>query len=176
MKSDIVNIDRQGNGFQEAIRQTRKTAAYGELSDKQALHLQLMAEEMLSLIGSVTGDTAASFWIEAQGSRYELHLTARRRLDKAERAQLIASTTAKQNAIATTFLGQVRDAFEEAMSAEGDRGYDSLPMDVLVDLPSGNFEDPEWDGYERSILRRVADDIRIGIKKDIVDMVVSKQF
>lgn len=53
---------------------------------------------------------------------------------------------------------------------------DELPPDVLSDIASYHLEDPEWDGYERSVLRKVADEVRIGIRRDVVEMTVSKQF
>ena len=37
-------------------------------------------------------------------------------------------------------------------------------------------EDPEWDRYERSVLKKTADDIRIGIRGKKVDMTVVKRF
>ena len=37
-------------------------------------------------------------------------------------------------------------------------------------------EDSEWDRYERSILRKFADEIRIGVKGGLVDIEVVKVF
>ena len=38
------------------------------------------------------------------------------------------------------------------------------------------YQGAEWDGYERSILRRLADDVKIGIRGGMVEMTVSKRF
>ena len=37
-------------------------------------------------------------------------------------------------------------------------------------------EDREWDGYEQSILRRVADNIKVAIRGGLVDLTVTKSF
>ena len=46
MKSDIIRIDNQGSGFQDALAETAKAAQYRELNHKEALQLQLCTEEM----------------------------------------------------------------------------------------------------------------------------------
>ena len=35
---------------------------------------------------------------------------------------------------------------------------------------------PEWDGYERSVLRKVADTVKIAIRGGVVAMTVSKDY
>ena len=172
MRSDIVNIDNSGLGFRYAIEQVKKVAAYKELDEGEAVTLQILTEEMLSLARSITGELDASFWIETEGARADLHMTTKAVLDKEKRAELIASSTSRKNESAKTFLGRLRDRFEEAMTAEASH-FDPA-ADLLSDLPGGVGDTPEWDGYERSILKQLADDIKIGIRKDIVEITVSK--
>lgn len=177
MKSNVINIDNQGNGFENTIEEARKVAAYEALSHKDSLHLQLCAEEMLSLIRSVTGELKASFWIETEGKTFCLHLSTQTVLDKEKRAQLLASSTSGKNEAAKSFLGQLRDLFEQALAAETSHNSD-LPEDVLDDLANHTIEctDPEWDEYEQSTLRKLANTIKIGIRGDAVDMTVITSF
>ena len=177
MKSNVINIDNQGNGFENTIEEARKVAAYEALSHKDSLHLQLCAEEMLSLIRSVTGELKASFWIETEGKTFCLHLSTQTVLDKEKRAQLLASSTSGKNEAAKSFLGQLRDLFEQALTAEANHNSD-LPDDVLDDLANHTIEctDPEWDEYEQSTLRKLANTIKIGIRGGTVDMTVITSF
>ena len=49
----------------------------------------------------------------------------------------------------------------------------------LVDVDNDPFnpdDEPEWDGYERSILKKLADEVKIGIQGHTVDITVSKRF
>ena len=176
MKSDVIVIDNSGKGFENAVAETRKVAEYQELNGKDVLHLELMTEEMLSLVRSVTGEMQASFWIETEGTHYDLHLTTKTVMDKEKRYLLISSASSRKNEAAKTFLGYLRNAFEEAMAAEVDHSYNDLPQDILNDLANHPIEDPEWDGYERSVLRKVADNVKIAIRGGVVDMTVSKDF
>ena len=82
MVSDIIRIDNRGIGFREAVNETKKAAEYRGIDRKASLQLQLITEEMLSLARSVTGEMQASFWLENDGNRFEMHLTTKTVIDK----------------------------------------------------------------------------------------------
>ena len=173
MRSDLINIDNCGNGYQDALDQTAKAAQFRDLSRKEALRLRICAEEMLSLARSVTGELQARFWLESEGKKFDLHLSTKTVMDREKRENLIASATSRRNEAANSFLGKLRDAFEAAMVSEQDN---SIPEDVLDDLANHPIEIPEWDEYEQSILRNAADTVKIAIRGGFVDMTVSKSF
>ena len=173
MKSDVIKIDNSGNGFQDALIQTTKSAQFRNLSHKETLQLRLCAEEMLSLARSVTGEMQASFWVESSGKQFDMHLSTKTVMDREKRENLLASATSRKNEAATTFLGKLRDAFEQAMLS--DVTY-SIPEDALDDLANHPIEIPEWDEYEQSILRKVADEVKIAIRGDMVDMTITKKY
>lgn len=176
MKSDVIKIDNQGNGFAEALQTTQKIAEFQGLNKKETIQLKIVTEEMLSLVRSVTGEMQASFWLESTGKAFDLHMATKTVMDREKRYQLISSTTARKNEITNTFLGKLRNAIEEAMASEPDKSGSELPQDVVDDLPNHYIEDVEWDGYERSVLRGLADRVSIGIRGGLVDVTVSKKF
>ena len=173
MKSDIIKIDNSGNGFQDALAQTTKTAQFRNLTHKETLQLRLCAEEMLSLARSVTGEMQATFWLESEGRKFDMHLSTKTVMDKEKRDNLIASATSRKNEAATTFLGKLRDAFEKAMVSEVDY---NIPEDAIDDLANHPIVIPDWDEYEQSILREVADEVKIAVRGDMVDMTIAKSF
>ncbi len=175
MKSDVITINNQGSGFESAVAETRKVAAYTGLEGQDSLRLELITEEMLSLAHSVTGEMEASFWIENEGKVFQMHMATKTIMDKEKRYLLLSSATSRKNEAANSFLGKLRDIFEEAMLAEVDHS-DDIPYDELPDLANHPIEDTEWDGYERSVLRRMADNIKVGIRGGLVDMTVTKKF
>ena len=176
MKTDVIEINSQGTGFENAVSATQKAAAYNGLTEKETIQLLLCSEEMLSLIRSVTGETNASFWLESEGKKYTLHLTTKTVMDKDKRAQLLWSASSGKNEAAKGFLGMLRNALEEAMTSDVDRSCYDLPADLAADLAYHTVEEQEWNGYERSVLRRMANDIKIGIRGGVVEMIVVKDF
>lgn len=176
MKTDVIKIDNRCAGFDDAVLETRKAAEFRNANKKESVQLQLMTEEMLSLIHSLTGEQKASFWLESEGKKFELHLTTNTVLDREKRFQLISSSTSNKNEAAASFLGRIIDAIEQAAASEPDQSLDSVPDEAIDDVYNRFIEDPEWDRYEQSILRRLADSIKVFIRGDLVHITVSKQF
>ena len=176
MKSDIIHIDNQGNGFEEALAETAKVADFIKLDKKSALQLRICAEEMLGLARSVTGELKADFWMEAEGKCVNLHMTTKTVMDLEKRSLLISSSSAHRNEAANSFLGKLRDRFEEAMIEEPDYSNRDLPKNATLDISLSHSDNGEWDGYEKSILKNLADNIKISIRGGKVDMNVTKSF
>ena len=49
MKSDIIKITNHGDGFESALNETQKAAAYEELTAKETIQIELLTEEILRL-------------------------------------------------------------------------------------------------------------------------------
>ncbi|MBQ6342456.1 MAG: hypothetical protein IJI41_04980 [Anaerolineaceae bacterium] len=176
MKTDVIKIDNMGNGFTEAIKQCEIIGAWNNLSHKDQMHLQLLTEEMLSLARSITGEMKASFWIENDGKNYELHMTTKTVMDAEKRYLFIESSSSKKNEAAKTILGVLRDVVELMMTPSAAPAY-PMPFELASGLSDGIYkEQPMWDGYERSILLKVADNVKVGIRGDEVDITVLKSF
>lgn len=176
MRSDIIQIDNQGNGFDRAVEETRRVARYQGLDHKQSIRLELCTEEMLSLARSVTGELNASFFMECEGKKVDLHMTTKTVMDKEKRENLLASASSRKNEAANSFIGKLRDAFERAMLSDVERTYNELPDEISKDVFGHVADDPEWDRYEQSTLRKLADEVKIAIRGDVVDMTVTKHF
>ena len=174
MKFKVITIDNKGNGFKDAVEETKKVADIQGLNDKQSLQLQLCTEELLSMARSITGEVEATFWLDNDGDKYDLNMSTETVMDAEKRALLISSSSSRKNEAATSFLGMLRDIVEQAMLSESDKEIYNLPDDVAADIVGRYIEDPEWDKYEQSILRELADDIKIYIQGGEVMMTVTK--
>ena len=133
MKSDVVVVNSQGDGFTKALEIAKNTAKYEGLSKKSTLHVQLMTEEMLSLASIVTGAESISFWIEKEGDKFAFHFSAKTVMNQEKKAELLSAATSRKNEAAKSFLGKLRDAFENAMLADPDHSED-IPEDIMGDL------------------------------------------
>lgn len=177
MKSDVIKIDNQEHGFSEAVKEAQKVAAYKGLNQKDSLRLQLCTEEVLSLVRSITGEIEASFWIEFSGSQYDLHVSANTAMDMGKRMDLLSVATSRKNEAAKSFLGMLRDIFEETMVCEVKQGND-IPSEAIDDVVNRVIvcTDAEWDRYEHSTLKKLADTIKVSIRGGAVELTVSKKF
>ena len=87
----------------------------------------------------------------------------------------MSSTSSLKNDAAKGLIGKLREKYQNAMLMSSDAPASDLAY-MNHDVFCYNRESTEWDKYERSILRRVADEIRIGIRGGNVEMIVSKRF
>ena len=176
MISDIITIDNQGRGFDNALEEAGRVAAYAGLDQKNTTRLNLLTHEMLSLARSITGELQADFWIEKVEEQFNLHMTTEIVMDAEKREMLINATTSRKNEAAKGMLGWLRDKVERMLVAQVDHSEEEVPYDLMSDVANSVFEEPEWDGYERSVLLKLADNVKIGIRGKEVDILVTKRF
>ncbi len=170
MRSAVIEVTSLGNGFTDALEETRNMAERNALSREDSLRLQLFAEEMLNLLRSVTGTMTASFWIERDGARYDLLITAETEMNRKKRQMLLASSSSGKNA-SGDFLEKLRCSFEKALASGAQNN--TVVFEKTAGAP---LKDGDWDGYEQSVLLNLADDVKIAIRGNKVKMTVSKVF
>ena len=175
MRSDTYPLQQFSTDFKAIPEMAEKAAAYNELDKRSAQRLRLLSEELICMLPPLLIYGDGSFWIENEGSQFDLHMATKTIMDKEKRYNLLSTASSRKNEAAKGFLGKLRDKLEEAMAAEVDH-EEEIPMDIIGDLANHLIENPEWDGYERSVLRRLADTIKIAIRGGQVEIIVSKNF
>jgi len=97
MKTDIIRVSSDELQIGNALQQVDKVAAYKGLSPKGAMHLRLLAEEMMGMMHSITGERDGEFWIEDNDGEFELHLRVKTWMSMEKRDQLIAASSSGKN-------------------------------------------------------------------------------
>ena len=197
MKTDVISVSSRGSRMESALLQADKVAAYKGLSAKDALHLRLLAEEALGLMRSITGETDGFFWIEDRDDEYELHLQVQAALSEDRRARLLSVSSSGKNESAKGLMGRLRAFFDwdsdedtaacsslflpdmlESSSPMLDwewsmKRYESILSSRIVQDAPGAQE--AWDELEKSVVKNVADDVRVYIRSGTVELVILKK-
>ena len=201
MKSDTIHIISNGTGIQLALGQAEKCAAYEGLGQKEVIRLRLLTEEMLGMFQALTNEVEADFWIEDNDRLFTLHLLTDTTMTGEKRDQLLAASTSGENASAKGFMSKIRDIFERALEPANDStpryfsggwyvpstysGAAEIANYAEADIWSlnqyrasldGQEGAEDWDELEKSIVARLADEVRIGILGGRVEMTIVKQF
>ena len=189
MISDVITVSSSGSRMEAALAEVGKVAAYKELPPKKALHLRLLAEEMMGLMRSVTGETDGEFWIRDEGGVYELHLRVKTLMDDEQRQKLVEASTSGENEAARGFMGRLRSFFDPTACApvfhdmfpgapvSGSLNWTMVDYRALVDqgLAKGQQGSQEaWDELEKSVVAHVADDVKVSIKGRTAEMTIVK--
>lgn len=200
MKTDVITVSSKGGQMEAALQQVDKVSSYKGLSNKNALHLRLLAEEMMAMMRSITGEAQGKFWIEDQDNTYELHLLAATRMTSTKREQLLSASTSGKNESARGFMGKLRDFFERGADEDIAAHTSPLLMPGLYEHSSTPTLDWEWsmtqyekalaygvdkkdekalkawDELEKSVVAHVADDVKVSIRNQQVEMIIIKKF
>ncbi|MBR0157233.1 MAG: hypothetical protein IJM20_06930 [Clostridia bacterium] len=201
MRSDTIHVTNGGAGFGEALSQAERVAAFKGLDAKSAIHLRLLTEEMMGIMHALTGEKEADFWIDDEGGEFSLHLSANAEMDSEMRKKLLSVSKSGKNDAARGVTGKLRDLFERFM-APGDMSIgqslaaglycESIdPEFGMTRMVPGDYwslrrysdsldrtagPDENWDELEKSVVARLADDVRIGIKGRDVEITIIKRF
>ena len=197
MKTDVISVSGQKKMMETAIGQADKVAAYKGLSEKDAMHLRLLTEEMMGLMQSVTGASEGEFWIEDEDGEYRLHLLVRTLLSTEKKEQLLSVSASGKNESAKGLMGRLREFFDWGI--DEDITSNSLFLPDMYEHTSSPMLDWEWsmrqyetalsarvakdepgaqeawDELEKSVVKKVADDVKVYIRRGTAEMVILKK-
>ena len=192
MKTDMIEVSSRGSKFDAALAQAEKVAEYKGLSHKNALHLRLLTEEMVSMLSSVAGNIKGQFWIEDEDGVYQLHLLAETDIDADKRKQLIGASTSGQNEAHRGIMGKIRAFFEPDDDLPVFYGAAISPIDDIYGETAWSMQayreqvkqymeqkrqgaTEAWDELEKSVVAHVADDVKVSIKGRTVELTIIKK-
>ncbi len=203
MKTRVTTVNSNGTGIAESFRQTELVAKAYDLPEKDSLRLRPLAEEMTGMLSAITGDVTASFWLEEKDGRFSLHLSADTKMYLDKREKLIALSSSGKNTAASGFMGKIRCLLDAVATPEAE-GLPSaldlgmIPMDgtmtgwamqpmstwsmttykqALEKRKETEGEAKEaWDELERSIVANLADEVKVAVRGDNVELVIDKAF
>ncbi|MBQ1893225.1 MAG: hypothetical protein II155_03885 [Clostridia bacterium] len=203
MRTDVITIFGTGDGISEALAETEKAAVYCGLEPKQALRLRLLAEEMTGMLRTIVTGGDYRYWIESKGKMFSLHLATDVRVGKEAYNELVKSSSSGKNDAAKGFMGRIRDvvlklrdssgailpteygyAYVEAGGCDPEMIYTSAAMfegwsmkAYREKVEAHKQESPEeWDELERSIMANLADEVKVFIRGNSVELEVDKNF
>ncbi len=198
MLTDTYTLEYSLADIEQALKLTEKCAVYCELSGKQALQLRLLTEELMGMMHGILGGYISELYLSSQGKDISIHLKAHADMDISaqEREALVAASTKGENLAYKGFMGNIRRLFEsvvlggeDCLEAAGhlsftgiDCGADMLPDEwslrrytQALEKAKGEAQ-PVWDELERSIVAKLADDVRVSVHADIAELVIQKNF
>ncbi|NLW79013.1 MAG: hypothetical protein GXY32_06345 [Ruminococcaceae bacterium] len=192
MKSDVFKV-KDNATCQTLLAEVDRFGRFCRLDDADVGKLQLLAEEMVAIISKDLHRMDCDFWLENTDNCFELHLQAKARISFTEKDELTALSSDGKNAATKGVLGKIGGMFQSLLISEGELGeYGYMPeagaiapteglsqLWSMADYQNGipeNERKADWDGLERSILANMADDVRVGVTSNTVEMTVTIQF
>ena len=204
MNSNKIIISNNGTGMNEALDLTDSTAKTLGLARKEAFHLRLLAEEMMSMVRAIAGNFSAEFWLENEGLDCNLHLSAKSEMDYKKRKEILSVSTSGKNAARRGIMEKIREILEaglygmdESFKLQAEYGTGIFAYGMMDGMDTGmsalmyswsmqkykseladvKKDEPDaWDELEKSIIANIADEVQAGVSKEKVELVIHKDF
>lgn len=199
MKSAVITVTSDGQGIIDALSMTERFGIECGLDQKSVLHLRLLAEELFGMLRSIAGDVEASYWLDTQANHVEIHMKSDVEMNIEMREQFLSAASSGKNEAAKSFMGKIRDMIAEILlSAQDSLSYPMMDTVYLSPMEnmSGDYlwsmtyymeelqrrmeETKEaadaWDELEKSIVAKIADDVKVKMKGNNVEIILYKSF
>lgn len=194
METPRIKVNSGGMGMEEALEAAEMFARKTGLDDRRSLRVRLLAEETLSMVRAIVLDFEADFWLEKFPGGCLLHLEAETAMDFLKKQNLIAASSNRKNCASVGIMGKIRDIIEDSCYGFARAGGMTNGMGTLLAMSDDyawslsryrddvkdaqSQEDPEMEDalaeLEHSIVANIADDIRVAVKGNRVEMTIEK--
>lgn len=197
MKSNVCRIENGTKDLAAILRESEKVAVYNELTNKQTLQLRLICEEIDGMLPNIIDDFNGDLWIEFEDGLCKVNISLE--FDEflpEKKEELVAVAKNKKNAAAVGIVGKIRSAVENIFLPN-----DAVVYDMAIDsryymteyynvteyaclwslqhyknIVLKDEKSEAWDELEKSVIASVADDIIVGVKGKLANIVIIKKF
>lgn len=196
MEPRKIKVTSSGIGMAEALDAAEKFAKELGLDDRSSLRMRLLAEETLSMVRAITLDFEAEFWPEKIPGGCLLHLEAETAMNILKKQDLIAVSSSQKNHASTGIMGKIRDIVENSCYGFARMNSMGSGMGAMLVMPDDytwtlrqyrddvedaqSAEDPAMEEalaeLEHSIVANIADDIRVSVRGNRVEMTIEKRW
>ncbi|MCR5758104.1 MAG: hypothetical protein K6F95_09380 [Selenomonas sp.] len=201
MKISKIRVNSQGYGMEDALDEVEGFSHLMGFDERSARRVRLLAEETMSMVRATVEDFAADFWMESTPKwNCELHLHMVKPLDYAVKRGLINVSSRQRNGASVGIMGKIKDFIEGSLQLmKVGAAPDVADRSILCmggvaplagsymwsldkyrqDVKSGDGDvdmEAALDELEKSIVANIADDVRVYVKGDSIELVIRKNF
>lgn len=203
MKTDAITIRSDLDGSDLALLTAEKFAAYHDITGKNAMHLRLLTEETISMIHGILDDFKGEFWLESEKSKQGLVcricLSAEKQVNQEQETQILSVSTSGKNENAKGIMGKIRELFRRSLQSDtaADEAFLQNMSDAWNEIGNSAFASAdsnywslqqyrhalsaskescteEWDELEKSIIAKLADEVKVWLENDMTTVVIEK--
>ena len=205
MKTDIITIKSDLGGHDLAMETAEKFAVYHGISERDARHLRLLTEETVSMVHGILDAFEGKFWMESEKTKdsiiCRICLSAEKQVTQEQETQILSVSTSGKNENARGVMGKIRELLRRSlqMPSEADEQYLQNVSDAWLTTGSNGFSaadsnywslqlyrnnlspeqesrKEEWDELEKSIIAKLADEVKVWLNNNSTTVVIEKNF
>ena len=178
MISDVYKSTNTAHTTEYILSEVERLGKFCHLDDSGARKLRLLTEELLSLtVRLFEGYLEYEIFVENHIRRFRINLNAKTIVNPEQRDKLLSLINENKNVKEKSMLDKISEAFTSLVICDASlyNSYGGVYIFPLADYreqPDNKISDEQWDGIEQSIILSLANNVRISITDNNVEVVI----
>ena len=168
-RSDTVVVNANDEKYESAMKIVNEFASRQRLEEPERMKLELMVEEIIGIMSHIVDDVNGRFWIEGSGMKYRIHIKFTVTVGSREYKKLLALSSSGRNEAAKSLSEKLWSKMVVGLKTTD--GVDSKNEEYEWSLRENEGQN---DDISESILASLADDIKVSVTRDLVELVIIK--
>ncbi|SFB97484.1 hypothetical protein [Butyrivibrio sp. YAB3001] len=174
MQSAHVKISNNETDIQKVYDALDKYIADTGIAGKSKMRLRLLTEEAIRFAKLFTEEKGAEVWFSGDNKVTNIFLEADKKLDDLEKKKLISLASNGENSEESSFFSMLAKTFIMMPEEEDEWTLGKYKEEMIQRRLDDRYAERAWEDLERSLLANLSDDIKVGIKRDKITMVITK--
>jgi hypothetical protein len=116
MKLNKITVGNEGTLIENALQEADRFVRDAGIEGKKALHVNLLAEEVLGMIRAIVGDYSARFWMECDKNECRICVDAVADVDSKKKKELLSVSKSGKNVANKGLMAKIGAFFENCMN------------------------------------------------------------
>lgn len=175
-KSEHVTIRDVKNDIERAYNVLNDYSFDIGIKDKESLKFRLLTEEVLRLVKQILNNRHVELWFEGNNRVSRIIIECEGTLEGIQKDELGSIATSGTVTEEKGFFKKLTDMFLIKFPEEESWSLKEYQRQLKAKKAEDKYDPEAWDDLERSLVANLADDIEITTGKDVIRMVVTKDF
>lgn len=166
-RTDTLSLDGDVSGCVKlVVEEAAKFSEFHGLKSGEQSTIELLSEELLSLVNAMSGEMIGRFWIEGNRHKINIHLRSTIDMDARKKAEILGIAREGKNSVFIGLANRVRELVYNGMGEFGGVSF-SLKKNGVI---------KESDGLEKVLITKLSDDVLVSVMGNKVEIIVIKRF
>ena len=165
-RTNNVRIPEASNDISKVMEEVRHYVRRQRLNSHEGSRVELLSEEAVGIVRDMSKNAILNFWIEGSGVVYRIHISFKPEFGSSEYKRLLNLSSSGKNEAVKNFGDKIREIMALGLLANEERGR-SYRWSIKEEPDKG-------ENIGESLLTAVADDIRVSVTHNKVELVIEK--
>ena len=127
MRTDVIQIYSDLRGREEAMATAEKFCGYNGFTGRNAMHIRLLTEELVSMVNGIMDEFIGDLWFESEktpeGMLCRICVEGQKSADPFQEEHFLSVASSGKNENAKGILGKIRELFRVSSQYSGEGVY-----------------------------------------------------